>query len=102
MAISSAPASPLSATTLDAFRARLHGEALTSTDPGYDEARRIWNAMIDKRPALIARCADANDIAASCRCRTHYAGRPQPGAWWPRRERPRAGPARRCAGSPKY
>src|SRR5688572_12287146 len=67
MAVSSAPAAPLSATTIDAFRAQLHGEALTPTDPSYDEARRVWNAMIDKRPALIARCADADDIAAAVR-----------------------------------
>src|SRR5687767_9246533 len=67
MAVSSAPAAPLSATTIDAFRARLHGEVLTPTEPGYDDARRVWNAMIDKRPALIARCADADDIAAAVR-----------------------------------
>jgi FAD/FMN-containing dehydrogenase len=39
--------------------------ALTPDDPGYDAARRVWNAMVDKRPALIARCADADDLATS-------------------------------------
>ena len=36
------------------FRGSLYGEALTPGDDGYDGARRIWNAMIDKRPAMIA------------------------------------------------
>src|SRR5688500_5235737 len=60
------PAS-LSSATVTAFWARLHGEVLTSSDRGYDQARRVWNAMVDKRPALIARCADADDIAAAVR-----------------------------------
>ena len=42
--------------------ARMQGQLLTASDPGYDEARTIWNAMIDRRPALIARCATANDV----------------------------------------
>jgi FAD/FMN-containing dehydrogenase len=37
------------------------GELIRPTSDGYDEARRIWNRMIDRRPALIARCADARD-----------------------------------------
>lgn len=67
MTVSSALASPLTASAVAAFRARLHGEALTPTDPGYDAARRVWNAMIDKYPALIARCHTADDIAAAVR-----------------------------------
>ncbi len=39
------------------FRARLHGELILPDDDGYDSARRVWNGMIDKYPALICRCA---------------------------------------------
>jgi FAD/FMN-containing dehydrogenase len=41
------------------------GEVLTAADHGYDEARTIWNAMVDRRPAIIARCANTDDVAAS-------------------------------------
>ena len=44
------------------FRASLHGETLLPGDEGYDHARRIWNAMVDKRPALIARCSGTADV----------------------------------------
>ena len=40
----------------------LHGELITPADPGYDEARAVYNAMIDKHPAAIARCRDTADV----------------------------------------
>jgi FAD/FMN-containing dehydrogenase len=43
---------------------QLGGEVLTSSHPGYDAARRVWNAMIDRKPALIVRPRDAADVAA--------------------------------------
>lgn len=52
---------------LTEFARSLHGALLQPADPGYDQARVIWNAMIDRRPALIARCADRHDIAAAVR-----------------------------------
>ena len=47
---------------LGAFRAGLRGRLVTKEDAGYDETRALWNAMIDSRPALIARCAGAADV----------------------------------------
>lgn len=48
--------------TLDAG---LRGEMLRPGDTGYDEARAIWNGLIDRRPALIVRCAGTADVAAA-------------------------------------
>jgi FAD/FMN-containing dehydrogenase len=55
----------IAAGEIDDFRTRLRGTLLRPGDPGYDDARRIWNAMIDKRPAMIVRCAGAADVMAS-------------------------------------
>ena len=45
------------------FKESLCGELILSEDAGYDDARSIWNAMIDRRPALIARCLGVADVA---------------------------------------
>jgi hypothetical protein len=47
------------------FKANLRGTLLQPADPDYDRARKVWNGMIDKRPALIARCAGAADVMQS-------------------------------------
>jgi hypothetical protein len=49
-------------TAAKAFRANLRGELLQPGDDGYEGARLIWNAMFDKKPALIARCNGTADI----------------------------------------
>jgi FAD/FMN-containing dehydrogenase len=45
-----------------AFRASLRGEVLEPADAGYHEARKLYNAMIDRKPALIARAVDGADV----------------------------------------
>ena len=47
------------------FRQNLRGQLITRSDSDYDEARSLYNAMIDKRPLLIAKCVDAADIIAA-------------------------------------
>lgn len=47
--------------------AALRGELITPDDPGYDDARAVYNAMIDRRPAAIARCRDTVDVIACVR-----------------------------------
>ena len=48
--------------TADEFKAGLRGQLLSPGDDGYDRARKLWNGMFDRRPALIARCAGAADV----------------------------------------
>jgi FAD/FMN-containing dehydrogenase len=56
------PQPELSDSALRAFRANFSGETLRAGDADYDAARQVWNGMIDRRPALIARCAGPNDV----------------------------------------
>jgi len=50
---------------VNAFSTQLHGELIQPGDEDYDDARKVYNAMIDKRPALIARCADVADVISA-------------------------------------
>ena len=54
------------------LRTSLRGPLLTPSDPGYDEARVLWNGMHDKRPVLIARCSGVADVIVAVNfARTH-------------------------------
>lgn len=57
----------LPSATLDALRNGLQGELRLPGEAGYDEARTIWNAMIDRRPAAIVRAAAASDVVLTVR-----------------------------------
>ncbi len=48
--------------TLAPFKSALRGELITPEDPAYEEARKVYNGMINKRPRLIARCTDVADV----------------------------------------
>ncbi len=55
----------IDSTTLDALRSSLRGEALISSDPGYEAARHVWNGMIDRHPPLIVRATGVADVVAA-------------------------------------
>ncbi len=52
----------ISPSAIEEFRTSLRGPSLCLGEAGYDEARKVWNGSIDKRPALIARCAGVSDV----------------------------------------
>ncbi len=52
----------LGSDAIGALAEALRGPVLTPADPGYDEARIIWNGSVDKRPQIIARCVGAADV----------------------------------------
>jgi UDP-N-acetylenolpyruvoylglucosamine reductase len=51
--------------TVDGLRAQLRGELIQPGDSNYDEARQVYNAMIDKHPAFIAQCVDVADVISA-------------------------------------
>jgi FAD/FMN-containing dehydrogenase len=52
---------------VNTFVAQISGGVLDATDAAYDEARKVWNATVDRRPALIARCRTTSDVQAAVR-----------------------------------
>lgn len=64
----------IAATALDALRSRLRGAVLLPGEAGYDVARQVWNAMIDRRPAMVVRCAGAADVMQAVRFASDHGG----------------------------
>ena len=60
----------LTQTTTASFKASLRGELIEPGDQGYESARKVYNAMIDRRPRLIARCMDVADVILSVNGKT--------------------------------
>ncbi|HTK98390.1 MAG TPA: FAD-binding protein, partial [Pseudomonadales bacterium] len=52
---------------VEELRARLRGDLLQPGDAAYDATRKVWNEMVDKRPALIVRCKGVADVIAGVR-----------------------------------
>ncbi|OYE03009.1 FAD-linked oxidase [Nostoc sp. 'Peltigera membranacea cyanobiont' 232] len=48
--------------TIEGLKTNVKGHVVLPDDPSYDEVRKIWNAMIDRRPAVIVQCAEADDV----------------------------------------
>src|SRR5262249_60435646 len=57
----------VAATVISHWSSRFEGRLIGGEDPDYDGSRRIWNGMIDRRPAIIARCRTPNDVRMAVR-----------------------------------
>jgi FAD/FMN-containing dehydrogenase len=57
----------IAADALQSFKAAFKGQILSADDAAFDETRKVWNAMIDRRPGLIARCSGSADVVQAVR-----------------------------------
>src|SRR5262245_20650156 len=59
-----------------AFREQLRGRLVSPSDAGYDQARRVWNGRIDRRPDFVAFCANEGTLSPPC------VSRESTNCWW--------------------
>ena len=59
------PVPTLQASDITWLRQEIRGDLILSDDPGYAQARRVWNGMVDKRPAAVIYCAGTDDVIAA-------------------------------------
>ncbi len=55
----------MDSSTLTTLKSEVRGEVILPEDAAYEQARRVYNAMIDKRPTVVVRCVDAGDVMAA-------------------------------------
>ena len=55
----------LDASVVEKFASQIRGKIILPGDPGYDETRKVYNAMIDKHPGMIVKCVDVADVIHS-------------------------------------
>jgi len=60
----------LNETAIATLKSELRGDLIEPNDTRYDAARKVYNAMIDRKPRLIARCADVADVIAAVKSTT--------------------------------
>lgn len=58
----------VSAPGIDELRLAMSGEVITADDPGYEDARKVWNGDIDRRPVAVAKCNSLDDVRAALGC----------------------------------
>lgn len=57
---------------IDVLKSKLHGEVIGPDDAGYDAARKVYNVMIDRRPAVIVRCVDVAGVQTAVNCAREF------------------------------
>jgi hypothetical protein len=62
----------LSSKTLESFASRFRGALIRENDQGYGQARRVWNGLIHKRPAMVAQCSGVADVVAGINLNTIF------------------------------
>ena len=89
------PSRTINARDVGRLREALRGEVIAPQDAGYDDARRVWNGLHDRRPGVMVRPADAADVATALRLGRDWdveialRPRPQPHGPFVHRGRPR-------------